>query len=255
MRAVRSAVRGLLKALCAGSVVLSLAQSVNAQDGFFKPLIEAAPTKKQPQGESQIFSLGRFEGEFTTLCVELEGDGRRDRLVKIAEAGVAREKECITCRSFWKMFVSACGRLGPRPTPAPKPTKKSKITSVSQTPISEESSEAQEVRDNGSAPKETPVPSTLTKVAKQERYPSIALINEASRVSSAVYGLDSGDGQVARTFHYFASTVRETPGMSSAEVEYYDIFLTYLLAAWDGRVDRTKLPTPAPSAALREFFE
>ena len=255
MRAVRPAVRGLLKALFVGSVALVSAQSVSAQDDFFKPLIEAAPTKKQQQGESQIFSFGRFEGEFTTLCVELEGDGRRDRLVKIAEAGVMREKECITCRSFWKMFVSACGRLGPRPTPAPKPTKKSKITSASQTPISEESSEVQEGGDNDSGPKETPAPSTLPKIAKQERYPSITLTNEASRVSSAVYGLDSGDGQVARTFHYFASTVRETPGMSSAEREYYDIFLTYLLAAWDGRVDRTKLPTPTPSAALRELFE
>lgn len=255
MRAVRFAVRGLIVALCVCSVVLGSAQWVSAQDDFFKPLIEAAPTKKKQQGESQIFSFGRFEGEFTTLCRELEVDGRRDRLVKIAEAGAAREKECITCRSFWKMFVSACGRLGPRPTPTPKPTKKSKITSVSQTPISEEYSQAQEGGDNDSALKETPAPSTLTKVVKQERYPSIALINEASRVSTAVYGLDSGDGQVARTFHYFASTVRGASGMSAAELEYYDVFLTYLLAAWDGRVDKTKLPTPTPSSALRDLFE
>jgi hypothetical protein len=70
-----------------------------------------------------------------------------------------------------------------------------------------------------------------------------------------VYVLDSGDGQVAKMFRYFAKTVRETPDMSSPEREYYDIFLTYLLAAWDGRVDSTKLPTPTPSAALRDFFE
>jgi hypothetical protein len=67
--------------------------------------------------------------------------------------------------------------------------------------------------------------------------------------------VDAGEGQVAKTLQYFAKTVRSTPEMSSAEREYYDIFLTYLLAAWEGRVDRTKLPTPTPSVDLRTFFE
>ena len=264
MHAVTSAIQSLARAFCMGCLVLAITGSVSAQDDFFKPSIEAAPPKKHKEGESQIFSFGRFEGEFATLCTELESDGRRDRLVKIAEAGVVREKECITCRSFWKMFVSACGRLGPRPTPAPKPTKKSsKQMPVQETPTPDVSSESQapdgkateEGADGGPVLHETPVSATPTRAPRQERYPSVALINEASRLSTAVYVLDSGDGQVAKMFRYFAKTVRETPDMSSPEREYYDIFLTYLLAAWDGRVDSTKLPTPTPSAALRDFFE
>lgn len=250
-----------LSILCAA---LGITVPASAQEDFFKPKFEAAaPTKKPQAPEPQIFSFQRFEGDFTVLCTELEGDGRRERLVKIAEAGVVRERECITCRSFWKMVVSACSRLGPRPTPKPKPTKKTKTQkSGKEEPPSEESAappteatDVQEESGDESVREDTPIPPTPTKGPKQERYPSVALINEASRVSTAVYSLDSGDGQVAKTFQYFAKTVRETPDMSSAEREYYDIFLTYLLAAWDGRVDKTKLPPPTPPASLRDFFE
>ena len=54
---------------------------------------------------------------------------------------------------------------------------------------------------------------------------------------------------------YFAKTIRETPGLSAAEREYYDILLTYLLAAWAGRMDSTKLPPPTPAPELDGFFE
>jgi len=90
---------------------------------------------------------------------------------------------------------------------------------------------------------------------REARYPSTAVLDDASRVSTATYAVDSGEGQVAEMFRYFAKTVREAPGLSVAEREYYDIFLTYLLAAWAGRVDSTKLPTPTPSRELESFFE
>jgi hypothetical protein len=56
-------------------------------------------------------------------------------------------------------------------------------------------------------------------------------------------------------FRYFASTIRSTTDLSPAEREYYDIFLTYLLAAWSGRVDTANQPPPTPSADLEDFFE
>ena len=43
--------------------------------------------------------------------------------------------------------------------------------------------------------------------------------------------------------------------LSAEEREYYDIFLAYLLAAWSGRVDSTKLPPPTPAPELDGFFE
>jgi hypothetical protein len=49
--------------------------------------------------------------------------------------------------------------------------------------------------------------------------------------------------------------VRETSGLSDQEREYYDTFLTYLLAAWDGRVDSTKLPPPTVGPEVDSFFE
>ncbi len=90
---------------------------------------------------------------------------------------------------------------------------------------------------------------------REARYPSTAVLDDASRVSTATYAVDSGDGQVAEPFRYFANTVREAPGLSVAEREYYDIFFTYLLAAWAGRVDSTKLPPPTPPREIESFFE
>jgi hypothetical protein len=81
------------------------------------------------------------------------------------------------------------------------------------------------------------------------------VLDQASRVSTTIYAEDSEDGQVSEMFRYLAKSVRETPDLSTAEREYYDIFFTYLLAAWAGRVDSTKLPTPTPSHELESFFE
>jgi hypothetical protein len=80
-------------------------------------------------------------------------------------------------------------------------------------------------------------------------------LDEASRVSSSIYALDAGDGQLAEMFRYFGKTVREDPGLSAAEREYYDIFLAYLLAAWEGRVDSTRLPPPTVGPEVDSFFE
>jgi len=258
MCVVHSAIRVLVGMLCGASLAIGFVRPAFAQEDFFKPRIQPTPTIR-PQATPQIFSFTRFESDFAALCIELEADGRRAHLVKIAEAGVAREKECITCRSFWKMLVTACGKLGPRPTPTPKPTKRPKEKKQTDEAVAPQTSPAPnptppQIGEDGATQDASASP-TPTPTQKQERYPSVALLNETSRVSTSVYALDSGEGQVAKTFHYFAKTLRETPGMLSAEREYYDIFLTYLLAAWDGRVDRTKLPTPTPSAALHTFFE
>lgn len=231
----------------------------HAQDDFFKPVIEVTP-KIRREGPTEIFSFARLERDFKALCKGLEEDGRRERIVSIAQAGVAREKVCITCRSFWKMVVNSCAKLGPRPTPTPKPPKKKKgkagedPVEVS-TPQSEKGpSSASET--SGESPEALATPTPPAGRAKREiRYPSTEVLDEASRVSSSMYALDSGEGQEEEMFRYFAKTVRETPDLSPTEREYYDLFFTYLLAAWAGRIDVSSLPPPTPGVEVDSFFE
>lgn len=226
-----------------------------AQEDFFNPPIEAPPTKT-PLGGQQVYSFARLDADFTAICGELELAGRRERIVMIAEEGVEREKQCISCRSFWKMIVGACGRLGPKPTRVPKINRKAgkDLTESDGSAEQPESSPTKASHGGTVAGKDEGGQSTPKKL-RDERYPSVALIDRVSRFSATIYEDDNGEGATARMLHYFAKTIRDAPGMSSAEREYYDIFLTYLLAAWDGRVDRTKLPTPTPSSELRELFD
>jgi hypothetical protein len=266
--------RSLVRRLCVeallvvATVIGSSLPFAWAQDDFFKPVFEATPTIKKHEKGTAIFSFARFEPDFKGMCKGLEEDGRRERIVAIAEVGVKKEKECITCRSFWKMIVAACGKLGPRPTPTPKPkkTRRGKDAEEAETAgaTQEAKPETPQVSTNepqtGEPTNAVAVPTSATPPAatgkgRQVRYPSTEVLDEVSRVSSEIYALDSGDGQVAEMVRYFAKTVRETPGLSIVEREYYDIFLTYLLAAWSGRVDATRKPPPTPAAELDAFFE
>jgi len=246
-------------------MVVWLVPGASAQDDFFKPVIEVTVTPRQQKGPPPVFSFARMEPRFRTLCLGLEEDGRRERIVSIATAGVAREKVCVTCRSFWKMVVQACGKLGPRPTPTPKPARKKREKGAQDTPpVIEASADAQSSSSESSDTSEpseavaTPTavsPLNGTSGRSQLRYPSTEVLDQASRVSVATYESDNGAGQDAEMFRYFAKTIRENSDLSPPEREYYDVFLTYLLAAWAGRVDATKLPPPTPAHELNSFFE
>jgi hypothetical protein len=244
--------------ICLG-LGLFLGSWAHAQDDFFKPVIEVTPTIRR-EGPTEIFSFARLERDFKALCKGLEEDGRRERIVSIAQAGVAREKVCITCRSFWKMVVNSCAKLGPRPTPTPKPPKKKKGKAGEDpvevaTPQSEIGpSSASETSGESQEALATPTP-PAARTKREIRYPSTEVLDEASRVSSSMYALDGGEGQEEEMFRYFAKTVREAPDLSPTELEYYDLFFTYLLAAWAGRVDASKMPPPTPAVDVNSFFE
>jgi hypothetical protein len=264
-RRVRGVIRALLsvnRALITVGVGLTpfCCGSALAQDDFFKPVIEASPTPKH-EGPPPIFSFARLEPQFGALCKGLEQDGRRERIVSIAEAGVAREKVCITCRSFWKMVASSCAKLGPRPTPTPKPPKKKRGQPTDEqveaaTPVEEQAEVSSAAESSGESQEAIATPTASPAAATREtRYPSTEVLDDASRMSSSFYALDSGEGQVSEMVRYFAKTVRGTSELSAKEREYYDILLTYLLAAWDGRVDSTKLPPPTVGPEVDSFFE
>jgi len=237
-------------AVIAAASTIAASRYAWAQEEFFKPAIEAPPTKT-PVGGQQVYSFSRLDPDFTALCVELELAGRRERVVKVAELGIDREKECISCRAFWKMVVSACGRLGPKPTRVPKKPLKEERSSA----MSGDASSSGAATEGTIASKSDAGGKQHVKKPREERYPTVAVIDLASRMSAALYESDKGDGPTAHMLHYFAKTMLATPDLSGAEREYFDIMFTYLLASWAGRVDTTKLPTPTPSSELRDLFD
>jgi hypothetical protein len=242
--------RAFLCAVAAVAAPSGLSRDSSAQEEFFKAPLEAPPTKT-PVGGQQVYSFSRLDPDFTALCTELEHAGRRERIVKAAELGIEREKDCISCRSFWKMVVSACGRLGPKPTRIPRKSSKQASSSVSSDGGGSSSTAATDSAGAGTESESEP----QVKKVRDEHYPTVALIDQASRFSNAMYETDKGDGATAHMLHYFAKTVLDTPDLTATEREYYDILFTYLLAAWAGRVDTTKLPTPTPSSELHDLFD
>jgi hypothetical protein len=242
----------LLGALCAPCIPQ---RAVHAQDDFFRPTVDSTPTPNR-EGPGPIFSFARIETDFRELCRGLELDGRRERIATLAREHVGQEKACITCRSFWKMIVSACANLGPRPTPTPKVKRRPGTQIAEKTATSEESkvtpaTEGQE----GTATSPTAEMQKTPARIRGTKHPSAEVLDQASRLSIAIYQVDGSEGQTAKMFHYFAKSARECPDLSVEEREYYDIVLTYLLAAWSGRVDSTKLPPPSPAPELDGFFE
>lgn len=236
----------MLQVLCVGVIFAMWSTLACAQDDVFNAPPEPTPIQK-PVGTGSLFSFAKFESGFRAVCRELESDGRRERFVKIAEVAAAQDKECISCRSLWRTVMAACERRVPRPRPSPKATKTPKANKDVE--VSAEAQVEQEVSQD------TPVPPTPTQGPKRERYPSTALLDAASKMSTEAFQFDEGQGQVSAMFRYLAKTVRETKDLSSSEREYFDIFLTYLLAAWEGRIDPARIPTPTPVAKLESFFD
>ena len=216
---------------------------------YFKPHFEPTPTPPPP-APPPMFSFARFEDSFRDMCSEMEHDGRRVRFVSISEQQAESEKVCISCRSLWRSIVSACGKLGPKPTPKPKKTK-------TKTPP-EDIPEGAEKPEDGSASgdeSESPTPSPVPTKPPLERYPSTALIDSASRCSSEMYEADKENGAILLSLNNMIKVVRETKDLTSAEREYFDGIFSYLMAAWDGRVDPSTAPPPTPPADIEDFFE
>jgi hypothetical protein len=180
----------------------------------------------------------------------MEQEGRREHFVRIAEEQAASEKICISCRSWWRSLVAACGKLGPKPTPKPKKTKT--IPPVQSPTDTGESATTEGESSDGA---ETPAPSPTPTKAPLERYPSTVLLDTASRFSTEMYEADKENGAILLSLHNMIRVVRETKDLTPAEREYFDTLFSYLTAAWDGRIDPVTAPPPTPPADISEFFE
>lgn len=230
-------------------LALLCSRTLLAQDApFFRPTLEPTPTRKSA-GPPPVFSFSRFEPDLRSLCVGMEVEGRRERFVSIAEQVLESDKGCISCKSIWRSVISACGKLGPKPTPRPKAQGKKRPPTKPE-PEAEGSAEQPE-----EAPTEGVDQGAALPPQRKARTPSTELLDSASQFGVRLYNEDQGGGSVATTFAYVVKTVNEFKGLSKEEREYYDTLFAYLLAPWEGRVDPKNAPTPTPPAKLHEFFE
>ena len=227
----------------------SLREGVCQDEPYFQPHFDPTATPKPPP-PPPVFSFGRFEDSFRELCTEMELEGRRSRFVRIAEEQAATEKECISCRSWWRSIVAACGKLGPKPTPKPKKVK-TKEPDQSPTEVVESSATEGESSDGAATPSPSPAPSK----APLERYPSTALLDAASRFSTEMYEADKENGAILLSLNNMIRWIRETKDLTTAEREYFETLFSYLTAAWDGRIDPVTAPPPTPPVDISEFFE
>jgi hypothetical protein len=218
-------------------------------EAIFKPLIQPTPTRK-PTGPPPVFSFGRFEANFRALCEEMEIDGRREVLVAVATREASRKDEaCISCRVLWRTVVSACAKLGPKPTPSPK------LKPIKGTPTAAAEGATTDVVE-GDAPTPSPIPTPLTPSVKNKpRAPSTTAVDIASRISSAAYEADSGEGGVIVAFRNMVAMVMRSKELTAAEREYYDILFTFMMAAWEGRSGPDGQVHSTPEVSADEFFE
>jgi len=195
------------------------------EETYFHPRFEATKTPSPPP-PPPVYSFAKIQPRLTQLCEGLEADGRRARLVQIAEEEAKAEKECISCRSFWRSFVTACGKSAPKPTAVPK---------VSDTPVTSSESPGGEEKSSEEESVPTPTHTPTAIPTPKPRYPSTALLDTTSRVSTELYSEDQGDGATYMVLDRFVGTVMVRGDLTIAEREYYEIFTTYLMAAWQGR--------------------
>lgn len=228
-----------------------------AQESVFRVVVTPTPVKERVK-EKEIFSFSRFEPEFSLICAEMEEDGRRERFARIAEEASHKAKDCVSCRALWRTILAACQRRAishPTPTTEVSAPVDGEVEEEQKSKDLERSDSRKEVEsDEASSAKVANAAQHPPKRTAGERYPSTLLLDAVSQLSSEAFDLDPGEGGVSETFRYLAGVVRETKDLTDFEREYFDTVLLYLLAAWEGRVDESKLPPPTPGEEIDDFF-
>ena len=148
----------------------------------------------------ELYSFDRYEPKFRTICTKMEQDGRADKLAALAEVAMKQEQDGPSCKAFWRMIFDACRKI-----------KSKQVTTKKQ----EE-------------------PLTEAPVLRQ-RYPAIDVIDATSALSSLMYADQPGLTPTLKTLKIVTDKLLSNPSLSTAERDYYTIFTTYLLAAWQGR--------------------
>ena len=181
-----------------------ICSDVSAGDPTFSPRKDIDSHGKPEAGhvehKLELYSFDRYEPKFRTICTRMEQDGRADKLAALAEVAMKQEQDGPSCKAFWRMIFDACRKL-----------KSKQVTTKKQ----EE-------------------PLTEATVLRQ-RYPAIDVIDATSALSSLMYADQPGLTPTLKTLKIVTDKLLSNPSLSTAERDYYTIFTTYLLAAWQGR--------------------
>ena len=181
-----------------------ICSDVSAGDPTFNPRKDidslGKPEADHVEHKLELYSFDRYEPKFRTICTKMEQDGRADKLAALAEVAMKQEQDGPSCKAFWRMIFDACRKI------------KSKQVST----------------------KKQEEPLTEATVLRQ-RYPAIDVIDATSALSSLMYADQPGLTPTLKILKIVTDKLLSNPSLSTAERDYYTIFTTYLLAAWQGR--------------------
>jgi len=169
----------------------------------------------------EIYSFERFSPFVKQVCELLESDGRMTELYEMARVRSRDPSLSTSYRALLREIALRCKPKLELPTPS----------NGEQTPAAE-----------------------ITPAAAQ-RYPSTALLDRVSALSSAMYERDPGNGPVFHAVRELADTLRKESLEVPGERDYFAIFNEYLLSAWHGRPEAPLEPTQPSQADIHSLFQ
>jgi hypothetical protein len=120
----------------------------------------------------------------------------------------------------------------------------------------QESAALENTEQEEEAPTPSPSPSpTPSPTPQPARYPSTELVDATSRLSQELYELEPGFGSTFDAVRKLAGALLEQQGLSPAERDYYSIFNSYLLSAWEGRPGSPLDPRVQAKEDVSELFQ
>lgn len=204
--------------------------SANAQDVPFHPRLDGIEHKSKKRSETtpisnseikEIYSFDRFSGSLKQVCDLLESDGRKTRVYEMARDRLRDPSLTKSYRALVKEVVLRC---------------KPRLDVPSD-----------------QSPRETPEAESTPKPAA--RYPSTALLDRVSALSSLMYERDAGIGPVFLATRELADNLRKETLNIPAERDYFAIFNEYLLSAWQGRPEAPLEPTQPSQTDIHSLFQ
>jgi hypothetical protein len=254
-------------------------QDEDEEEGEELPKPTATPGEAT---EQKIFSFARFTSIFKDLCNSLRVDGREARLFEVSEKGLADRSSCGGCRALYRQVVFWCRpqesqqavarKKNPTPTPTATvtPTATASDEEDSQDVAGEEGIETEEkggeedagessedadaveIEPTKAPPTATPSPSPTPQPA---RYPSTEVIDAVSRLSAGLYELEPGFGATFEAARTLSQQLLSQDELTAAERDYYALFSSYLLSAWEGRPDSPLDPRVQAREDVSELFQ
>lgn len=216
---------------------------VIAQEVEFKPRWDGVEKPRRAKKTEQrqdtpaisetpvIYSFDRYSKQLREICNLLDRDHRRERVGKAAFDEVRDGVSCKSCKAFLREVIEQCHY---RRKISPTPTREVATPS------------------GGSV---TTVPTVAAETPAAARYPLTELLDRTSELSSDLYQRDAGEGEVLESVKYFVDLLMKQKDLTEGEREYYGIFTTYLLSAWDGRPNSPLVGVEPSKQEVRSLFE